>query len=228
MRTLSAVVVAGLTVLSLGCKQPYDEPYQATPAPSGRKPNLPGVPALPTLPLKAGESWTVYGATHHINSDIHRAEVAGKKLTIEGYIVESNIPSAPACALHEVGKKDPDDCKAEVPRFAIADKKGDTSGRKIGVLGWARNFAVVFEAEKAYHDKKEPPKELVKDDVWGVDVPFPLPAVGAKVRITGTYDFNFTKSTTGMVSDPDNGILTFEKIEVLEPAETPASFANKK
>ncbi len=31
-----------------------------------------------------------------------------------------------------------------------------------------------------------------------------------------------------MVSDPDNGILTFEKIEVLEPAEAPASFANKK
>ena len=73
---------------------------------------------------------------------------------------------------------------------------------------------------------KDPAKDLVKDDIWSVDVPYPLPAVGAKVKVTGKYGFSFSKSSTGLVSDPVNGVMTYEKVEVLEPAPEKASFKN--
>jgi len=50
-------------------------------------------------------------------------------ITIQGYIVAENISDAPKCALHKVGKKDPDDCPPagappiEIPSFWIADDK---------------------------------------------------------------------------------------------------------
>jgi hypothetical protein len=96
------------------------------------------------------------------------------------------------------------------------------------VLGWSKNFASVFEAMEKYKNLKEPPKELFKDEIWGVEVPFPIPAVGAKVKITGKYGTTFSKSSTGIVSDPNNGVLTYGKMEVLEPASEPAAFKNKK
>ena len=35
------------------------------------------------------------------------------------------------------------------------------------------------ESEVKLKEIKDPAKDLVKDDIWSVDVPFPLPAVGA-------------------------------------------------
>ncbi len=116
---------------------------------------------------------------------------------------------------------------AEIPSFWIADAKGETKV-KVRVLGWAKNYASVFEAMEKYKNLKEPPKELFKDEVWSVDVPYPLPAVGAKVKVTGKYGYTFSKASTGIVSDPANGVLTYGKIEVLEPAAEPLSFKKKK
>ncbi len=226
----AALSVALLTSLlgSVACGSGNDEPYKASPAWSGRKASMPPVPQLPSTPVKNGDSYTVFGAIHHLNSRIHSTDVTAKDISITGYIVESNIPDAPKCAIHKVGKKDPDDClNVPIPSFYIADAKGDTKGAKIRVLGWAKNFASVFEAMEKYKNLKEPPKELYKDEVWMVDVPFPLPAVGAKVKVNGKYGYTFTKSSTGLVSDPKNGVMTYGTINVIEPAPEPAAFAKK-
>jgi hypothetical protein len=227
MKAVRWYAVGVVAMAAVGCGG-EDEPYKPAPAWSGRKASLPAPPALPQKPVKAGDSYTVFGAIHHLRSRIHDKEVTGKDITITGYIVESNIPTAPMCAVHKTGKKDPDDCKdIPIPTFAIADEKGDTSGPRIRVLGWASNFANVYEAYVKYKGKKDPPKELYRDEVWSVEVPFPLPSVGAKVRVTGRYGYTFTKASSGIVSDPQSGVLTFTKLEVLEPAPEPASFAKR-
>ncbi len=220
--------VLGGTLL-LGCSSGVEEPYKPAPAYSGRKASLPAVPTLPTTPIKTGDAYTVYGATHHLRSSIHSAEIRKQDVDISiiGYIVATNIADAPSCAIHKTGKGDPEDCKTEIPTFVIADTKdGATADRKIKVLGWASNFANVYDAMEAYKGKAEPPKELVKDEMLSNDIPFPLPAIGAKVKVTGHYGFNYSNST-GMAADPQNGILTFKKVEYLEPPTAPAEFKNK-
>lgn len=224
---LSALAVSALT-MSCGSSE---EPYKPAPAWSGRAASLPAPPAINIGPIKVGDAYTIAGASHHLRSRMHDKEVTAKPITIIGYIVEENISSAPACAVHKVGKKDPDDCNAEIPSFWIADTKGaGKDAPRIRVMGWAKNFATVFDAMEKYNKLKEikdPAKDLVKDDVWNVEVPFPLPAVGAKIKITGKYGFTFSKSSTGLVSDPVNGVMTYEKIEVVEAAPEKVSFKNK-
>ena len=116
-------------------------------------------------------------------------------------------------------------------RFWIADEKGAGKDKpRIRVLGWAKNYATVYEAMEKYKTLKEikdPAKDLFKDDIWSVDVPYPLPAVGAKVKVTGKYGFVFSKASTGLVSDPINGVMTYAKMDVVEPAPEKAAFKNK-
>jgi hypothetical protein len=226
IRHLAPALLAVSFVTACGTN---DEPYKATPAWSGRKPNLPAPPAPETKPLKAGDAYTVYGASHLLRSRIHEKDVNGKEITIEGYIVQSNIEDAPACAIHAVGKADSDGCKSEVPSFYIADQKTDDPNQpRIRVLGWAKNFATVYDAMKLYAKSKDKPKEAIQDDMLTVEVPYPLPAVGAKIKVTGTYGYTFTKMTTGMVTDPKNGVMTYKTILVTEPAAAPAMFKNGK
>jgi hypothetical protein len=231
---LGVVVVAAL---GAGCSSGADEPYKPTPEWSGRKPSLPPPPTLNAAPIKAGEAYTIFGASHHLRSRMHEKDVTKNNITIQGWIVEENISDAPKCAIHKVGKKDPDDCPPagqppiEIPSFWIADEKGAGKDKpRIRVLGWAKNYATVFEAMEKYKNLKEvkdPAKDLLKDEIWSVDVPFPLPAVGAKVKVTGKYGFVFTKASTGLVSDPINGVMTYEKMEVVEAAPEKVSFKNK-
>jgi hypothetical protein len=226
-----------LPIFLAGCSSGAEEPYKAAPAWSGRVPNLPAPPSVSPTPIKAGEAYTVAGASHQLRSRFHDKDVTKASITIEGYIVKENISDAPGCALHKVGKKDPDDCPAagqppiEIPSFWIADEKSAGPEKaRIRVLGWAKNYATVFEAMEKYKTLKEvkdPAKDLIKDEMWGVDVPFPLPAVGAKVKVTGKYGFSFSKASTGLVSDPVNGVLTYEKIEVVEQAPEKVTFKNK-
>lgn len=223
---ISLLTFGSFGALTIGCGN-ADEPYKATPMWSGKKASMPAVPQLPTNPIKSGDAYTVFGARHHLQSRIHDKEVTTKDITIVGYIVQENVSDAPECAVHKSGKADPETCKAEIPSFWIADAKGDTK-TKIRVLGWAKNYASVFEAMEKYKTAKEAPKELYKDEVWSIDVPFPLPAVGAKVKITGKFGYTFSKSSTGIVSDPANGVMTYAKIEYLEPATAPLAFKNKK
>jgi hypothetical protein len=237
MRTFTAILAVGLVALTtLSCDDDSDK-YKPIPAYSGAKASLPPVPQLPTNPIRVGDSYSVYGAIHQLKSRYHSAEVTAKDISITGYIVDTNIPTAPACAVHATGKKDPDDCKTEIPTFWIADAKGDKSGQKIRVMGWASNFANVYDAMQKYKDLKEPPKPpptpdqagkpgfLVQDELWAVSIPYPLPAVGAKVKVTGRYGVIFGKSSAGLVSDPASGVVTYASIETLEPPTEPAAFA---
>lgn len=226
MRALVCAALVLSAVSMLGCGN-SEEPYKAAPAWSGRKASLPSIPSLPTTPIKAGDAFTIYGATHHLHSRMHEKEVTSKPITIQGYIVAENVSEAPACAIHKTGKADPEDCKTEIPSFWIADTKDEKSAR-IRVLGWAKNYATVFEALDKYKNVKDTPKEMYKDELWGGEVPYPLPAVGAKVKVTGKYGFIFSKASTGLVSDPQYGVITYEKMETLEKAPAPVAFKNKK
>jgi hypothetical protein len=234
---MAGTLLAALPLAGTGCNG-NDEPYKPQPAFSGRKASLPTPPTLVSTPKKASDgSYTVFGAIHDLKNRIHSSEITSKDaITISGYIVQTNYDTAAKCLQHPTGKKDPDNCPppgtvTEIPSFWIADQKGDTKGQKIRVLGWAKNWATVFDAMKKYKDMKEvkdPAKDLVKDDVWSVDVPFPLPAVDAQVKVTGKYGYTFTKASTGIVSDPANGVMTYAKLDYVTPSPAPAAFASAK
>jgi hypothetical protein len=197
--------------------------YVAQPAWSGSKPKLPVPPELSSEPQKIGDAYTVHGAVHALRSRFESAELT-KEVSVIGFIVDTNLPRVDKCALHKTGIADPPGCDTEIPSFTIADTKDATKGERIAVLGWASNFSKVFEAHLRYQKLSAPPAQLYQDPIWAVDVPFPLPSVGAKVKVTGKYGFTFTKSSRGISADPKNGIVTVRRVEYLEPAPAPAKF----
>jgi hypothetical protein len=226
-----------------------EKPYQPKPAYSGRAASIPQPPNLPPLTRKDGDDWTVNGLTHDIRSDVHHQEVEDKKLTVVGYIVKTNLvpckdkttldgkkdQCVPECAvpgtkLHPEktpdGRNagDPEGCKAPVPTFWIADKKDDTSGETIQVMGWASNFSAIYRAIKAMDktpkDKRKDDKdfqEAMVDESTNVTLPDPIPAVGAKVKVTGQYGSTATTSS-GLIADPFHGIVHYESVETIEEA----------
>jgi hypothetical protein len=225
LRTLG---IAALLAAAAGCGGD-DNPYTPAPAWSGKKASLPAPVTLPTTPMKAGDAYTVYGAIHQLRSMLHAKDVTANPITITGYIVDSNVGRAPECAIHKTGKADPDKCTPEVPSFWIADDKGNTKGSKVRIVGWARNFAVICDAMKAYNKLKpgEQPAKPVNDDILNVAEPNPLPSIGAKVKITGSY--NVTKTVVSdMVSEPLGGVMALQKMETVEPAPQPAAFSVKR
>jgi hypothetical protein len=229
--TLCFVCVPPVAVFAMtpGCG-PTDEPYKPVPAYSGRKANLPPVPSLPNKPVKVGDAYTVYGAMHHLRSRVHNPDVNAKDLNITGYIVKTNLAEAPACAVHKTGKGDKEDCKAPIPAFWIADEKGDDKNA-IKVMGWASNYAQIFDAVEKYSkpaSKNPKDSELVKDEFWAVDIPNPIPNVGAKVTVSGNFAVSFTKSTSGVETDPTHGILTYAKLNYLEPPPEPGTLPGMK
>ncbi|CAN5669744.1 hypothetical protein BH09MYX1_BH09MYX1_36450 [soil metagenome] len=161
-------------------------PYVPVAAWSGARPELPTPPELPTTPLHVGDAYTVYGALHTLRSR-YGATAVKNAVTIVGFIVDTNLPRAPKCALHRTGIADPPGCTSSIPTFTIADARGDTSAVKIPVMGWASNFANVFEAYTLYKPLTAAPATLYSDGHWASLVPYPLPAVGAKVRLKGGH-----------------------------------------
>src|SRR5258708_6340436 len=151
----SALRTIGLAgILSAAACGRDENPYKPMPAWSGKHASLPAPVSPPNNPIKAGDAYTIYGAIHQLRSLIHSKEVTAQPITVVGYVVDSNTPRAPDRAGHKTGKKDPDNCNPEVPSFWIADNKGDTKGAKIRVVGWARNFAVIYDAMTAYKKVK--------------------------------------------------------------------------
>jgi hypothetical protein len=223
VRQALVFVVVLTSTMSLGCGGD-EQPYAARTAPSGKKASLPPVPTLPSKPKKQGDAYTIAGIVHDLHSRVHHDEVDNKKATLVGYIVKTNYDAAPKCAIHKTGKGDPADCKVEPPTFFIADDKGETKDM-IAVMGWASNFAQMFSLIEGIK-KAAKGKELevkLKDEFWAVDIPNPLPAVGAKVKVSGNYGVTYTKSTGGAASNPKYGIMTAEKIEYLEQAPNAAT-----
>ena len=74
-------------------------------------------------------------------------------------------------------------------------------------------------------DNAGKPGYLVQDEVWNSDIPYPIPNVGEKVKVTGRYGTTSAKASSGLVTDPQNGVLTYSSLEVLEPPTEPAAFS---
>lgn len=222
----TAALPAFAMLLAMPACGPKDEPYKAQPAYSGKPVKMPDVPTLPARAVKVGDAYTVWGAVHHLRSRVHDVDVKGKDITIIGYIVKTNLPDAPVCAVHKTGKGDPDGCKPPIPAFWIADEKGDAKAT-IKVMGFASNFAQLYDAIEKYKKAKDT-DPLVQDEFLGQPVPRPVPAADAKVKVTGNYGFAYTRATSGIETDPRFGILTFQKIEYIEPPPTPATLPGMK
>ncbi|HET9931009.1 MAG TPA: hypothetical protein VFQ35_09990, partial [Polyangiaceae bacterium] len=160
--------------------------------------------------------YTIWGAGYSLRSRVHRKEVAGKKLTLVGYINKTNLADAPKCAVHKGGKADPENCKPPIPAFWICDAKDSPLQECIKVMGWASNFAQIYDAIAEFDKGKE--NAEYNDTFWGVKIPNPLPAVGAKVSITGNYGVTFSQSSTGAEADPVMGLMSLQELKELEPA----------
>jgi hypothetical protein len=209
-----SLVIAAVSV-PLACGG-EDVKYQPKPAYSGTKANVPSVPSLQKKTIKNGDAYTVWGAAYYLRSVVHRKDIVGKDINVTGYITKTNLDDAPKCAVHKTGKADPEDCHAPVPTFWVGDTKDAPENESIKVMGWASNFANIFDAIKAFDNPKD--DAGYDDQAWGVKVPDPLPAKGAKVTVKGKYSTTFMKASSGAEADPYQGILDFQDVKVLEPA----------
>jgi hypothetical protein len=218
--SLLAPMLAGAGLLGCGDE---GEPYKPMVPPTGVKANLPAVPEVPKNPIKDGEAFTVWGASYSLRSRVHHDDVAGRDIKLTGYVVATNLAEAPKCAVHATGKQDPEGCEAPIPTFWLADSKDAKKEDSIRVLGWASNYAQLFDAVNEYKKRRRSKKtdfEPLQDAFWGVKIPYPLPNVGAKVTVTGNYSTAFTRATSGTVADPIMGVLTYDDIQYQEePAE---------
>lgn len=220
-----STLISALCLGALGCGQ-EEVPYKPHGANSGVRAALPPAANLPKRPIKNGDTWTVWGASYSLRSRVHRKEVASKRLAIQGYITKSNMTDAPACAVHKAGKADADTCQAPVPAFWIGDTKDAPEADCIKVMGWASNFAQIFDAIDEFDKGKD--NAEYNDANWGVKVPNPLPAVGAKVTVTGQYGVSFSKASSGAEADPFMGVMDFQEMTVQEPAAELATLPGKK
>jgi hypothetical protein len=227
-RPAAVAMLAG--VLLVGCGQDKVE-YQPRTAPSGVQAALPPVPNVPQKPIKAGDAYTIWGASYHLRSRVHHNEVANKQLKLSGYITKTNLENAPECAVHETGKEDPEGCTPPVPAFWLGDTKDAPDKDAIKVMGWASNFAQIYDAIEAYEKDKDKPvaeQEPKMDNFWGVKIPNPLPAKGAKINVKGLYSTTFTRATSGTEADPIMGLVTYDDIETIEQAPEPATLPGMK
>jgi hypothetical protein len=235
-------IPAGLVVLSTtllttsmlaigpGCGGPKEGDYNPRAAYSGKAVNLPAVPTLPKKPKKVGDAYTVWGLIHDLRSRIHSQKLLDQEsITVVGYITKSNLADAPPCAVHRTGKKDGPECEklqVPVPTFWIADEKGAAVADSIPVMGWASNFAKIYDAVGKY--KLPTTKEPVKDDTWNVVIPNPLPNKDGKVKVVAKYGTTFSLASQGQESNPLTGILTYKSLEYVEPPPVPGTLPGMK
>jgi hypothetical protein len=213
-RSWSPMLVAAVVLAVSSCGR-EEVKYQRRPPPKVQV-SVPAVPNVPQTPIKRGDVYTVWGASYSLRSRVLHKDIAEKQITVEGYIADTNLMEAPECAVHKGGKADPENCKPPVPTFWLGDEKTTTRKEAIRVMGWASNYAQIFDAIKEFDTKGD--KAEAKDTFWGKDIPNPLPSKGAKIRVTGPYATTFVGASTGAEADPIMGIITYQKIEVLEEA----------
>jgi hypothetical protein len=218
-------LLMGAVLVPLACGK-EEAKYEPRPAYSGTKAALPSVPTLQKKPIKQGDAYTVWGAAYYLRSMVHRKDIAGKDITITGYITKTNLMDAPECAVHKTGKADPEGCKAPVPTFWIGDSKDAPENESIKVMGWASNFANLHDAIEEFDKPKQ--DGGYDDQLWGVKVPNPLPAKGAKVTVKGKYSTTFMKASSGAEADPYQGIIDFQDVTVHEPASELATLPGMK
>ena len=184
----------------------------AAPAP-GEVPRLPSV-KLERQTLGDGIAFTVWGLGFHLRSRQLRDQVTGRPISVTGYVVASNLASAPKCVVHAGGIADPEDCSAPVPAFWLGDTPNAPLDETVKVMGFASNYAQIYDAIHEFDRGGGP----FVDTYWGQEIPNPLPAVGAKVTLSGNYGTTFSGASSGSESDDTMGIFTYRSMETLEPA----------
>jgi len=227
-RSAAAATLAALTIVNCGGEKVKYVPHAA---PSGVTASLPPVPNVPQKPIKSGDAYTVWGASYYLRNVVHHKEVADKNIKITGFISKTNLPDAPACAVHKTGKEDPENCRPPIPTFWLCDTADAPDNECIRVMGWASNFAQLYDAIEAFDkDKKKDPKdqEARTDNFWGVKIPNPLPVKGAQVTVKGDYATTFTRATSGTVADPIMGLMTYEEIDTIKPGPEVATLPGMK
>ena len=147
-------LLVGAVCVPLACGG-EEAKYQPKPAYSGQKASLPSVPTLQKKQVKNGDAYTVWGAAYDLRSVVHRKDIVGKDIQITGYITKTNLGDVPKCAVHKTGKADPEDCHAPVPTFWIGDTKDAPENESIKVMGWASNFAQIFDAIDEFDKGKD-------------------------------------------------------------------------
>jgi len=227
-----ALVAAPVVLVAFapGCGGGDKNEYKPKPAYSGKAASLPAVPTLPKKPKKIGDAYTVSGAIHDLRSRVQGPKLlAQEQISIVGYIIKTNLMDAPPCAVHKTGKADGKECEKNpppIPAFWIADDKSSPPNEAIAVMGFASNFAKLFDAIEKY--KKKDVKEPAKDDTWGAVIPNPIPNKDAKVKVTGKYSTSFTLASQGVEANPLTGIMTYKTLEYLEPPPVPGTLPGMK
>ncbi|MCS6898697.1 MAG: hypothetical protein RMJ98_03140 [Myxococcales bacterium] len=226
--TLAATLIS-FAAVGPGCGGGNENEYKPKPAYSGRPVKLPDVPNLSNKPKKNGEVYTVAGLIHDFRSRVHSEKLLEQEsITVSGYIVKTNLHEAPPCAVHKTGKKDGPECEKNpppIPAFWIADEKNAPEHLSIPVMGWAGNYADIYDAVQAY--KRPNVKELVKNK-WGSEVPNPIPNKDAKVTVVGKYSSTFTLASQGVEANPVTGIITYKSLKYDEPPPTPGTLPGLK
>lgn len=194
--------------------RPVGPAYVPRVAPAG-SPGLPPVPVLPARAERSGDAFTVWGASFALRSRYQSASVTERPIKITGFIVRTNLAEAPRCAVHAGGVADPPGCTAPLPAFWIGDTPDAAISDSIKVVGWASNFAQIYDAIRTYAHPSAPAHF---DAFWGMPLPNPLPVAGARVSVRGTYGTTFRRASTGVEMDPVMGLLTADGIDTLEPA----------
>jgi tetratricopeptide (TPR) repeat protein len=190
---------------------PPKKPLPVVPLPSGMP-----QPKLALRGVRVSGSFTVWGAAYYLRNPHHQREVTLQPVTIEGYVTKTNLPAAPRCAVHRAGEADPENCRAEIPAFWLGDYPDAPEADCIKVMGFASNYAQLFEAiRRADSEKPDAPYE---DAFWGQVIPNPLPAVGAKLRVRGNYGFAFAKASSGAEADAVMGLLDYVGRDILQHA----------
>lgn len=230
-----------LALMACGCASAPPAPPPKSPiadvpvAVAAAEPCPPGAPApgeVPRLPsvklerqtLGDGIAFTVWGLGYQLRSRQLRDQVTGRPISVTGYVVASNLASAPKCVVHAGGIADPEDCSAPVPAFWLGDTPNAPLDETVKVMGFASNYAQIYDA---IHEFDRGGQTYV-DTYWGQEIPNPLPAVGAKVTVTGSYGNTFSGASSGLESDATMGIFSYRSMETLEPAAEPATLPGVK
>lgn len=228
------MIASLLGALACGCASGSKAPTVATPAPAvvnvaaadpaaGASPPGAPVEAAVSPPLKSGADYTVWGLGSSLRSPQQREAVTRELITVTGFVVATNLDSTPACAVHAGGIADADDCTAPIPAFWLGDRPDSALAQCVKVMGFASNYAQLYDAIQAM-DRGE----QAFDVFWGMEIPNPLPAVGARVTVSGQYGTTFSMASSGSETDETMGIVSFRSMQTLEPAQELATLPGVK
>lgn len=199
---------------------PLDPDTTPRPVSSGASASLPQVPALPQRRLEARAGvYTVWGASYSLRHRALSTRIRGQVIQVRGFVGATTLPEVPSCAVHPAGVADSANCRTPVPAFWLCDEADATPEDCIQVVGWASNHAQLYSAILQYASH---PAAERRDDYWGITIPNPIPARGAVVTVTGRYDATFTGASSGAISDPIMGILTYRSMTYEKPPPIPA------